>query len=272
MKAYGLEKSLQKLSEFGEKHAILEKVSLAYIFTPVILWVTGWLRLYYAIPLSLLLLWGAYLSLRTAPRQEEQHPEEEAESRPYTSRFFRHAALLLIACLIVLSTGWGIGAKIGDFTKHEAFLRDLSEYEWPLCYANMGDNHQPGMLTAYLAFYLVPAFVGKLMGWAAAWYATLLWIVLGTYLTFAWISRCMGKVVLWAMMLFMFFGGLDIFGWLLIPNQIFMATTFWNGGTFTSEPGSLKKWRDRSFGVMGTTSSRMHGRHTTSCPVGSFSS
>lgn len=220
MKAYGLERTFKRYFRFAEKHALLDKVSLAYIFAPVFLWAFGWLRLYYAVPLCGLLLWGAYLSVRTAPRQEKQHAEEEVENCSYTSLGFGHLALLLLACIIVLSTGWGFGAKIGDFFKHQAFLRDLSEYEWPIGYSNMGENGQPGILTAYMGFYLVPAFIGKFLGWAAAWYATLLWILLGTYLTFAWISRCMGKVLLWVAVLFMFFGGLDILGWLLIPNQL----------------------------------------------------
>lgn len=68
------------------------------------------------------------------------------------------AAFLLLWC--VLSGLWAFTIQSSDWGKHNVLLEDLVNYEWPVKYG----FHGGGVMDYYIAGYLFPALLGKMLG------------------------------------------------------------------------------------------------------------
>ena len=200
---------------------LLEKTSLAYIFLPWVLFLFGWVKPLFAFPILLVLLAGLWKADRMLSRQEEKGGEEGISSfksigaRENIRRVLFAIVVFLALFYVVLVSGiGGFGPQRDeDFGKHNSFLRDLTELPWPLWYAETGPQNTPGHLVTYMAVYLPAAFAGKLFGWAGANWVLVLWVTTGFFLSVQWFLRLVGKSSLWYVLFFVFFGGLDLFGW-----------------------------------------------------------
>lgn len=203
-----------------KRQRILEAASLLYIFLPCLIFLLGWLRPVIAIPAFIIVAFGLYRTLESYFSGEEGFSENASE----TSRLGKPLNYLLIAGMVIfvilISGIGGFARQIdADFVKHNAFLRDLSEYPWPLAYAQSGDDGAPRAFAAYMGFYLIPALVGKCLGWEAANAAELLWAILGLYLAVLWFLRIVGKLSPLYALLFLAYGGLDIIGFIILRRQ-----------------------------------------------------
>lgn len=203
----------------------VERVSLVYIFAPVFLFLYGWFKFSLMLPVALVI--GAALigELVRASKCEPGIPDIET-SRLRSTVAMQLLAILAIICILTLLSGWGIKVKGGDFRKHMSFLRDFMEYSWPIAYSDTGDNHVPGWLTAYFGFYLVPAALGKLFGWYAAFFGAYAWVVLGVFLSVLWFFRVLGVLSIRYALLFLSFGVLHFFAWLFVPGWAFQGDRF----------------------------------------------
>ncbi len=115
---------------------------------------------------------------------------------------------LLLACT-------GIGGftfQFFDYAFYNAVLRDFMQYSWPIAYQEAGPDNIPMALVIYCAYYIVPAAIGKLLGWGAAYFATYLWSALGLLLIVFWFQRILGSTRLLFVFMLLFFGGMDIWG------------------------------------------------------------
>jgi hypothetical protein len=194
-------------------HNSLEKISLLYIFLPSILFCFGWLKLYISIPVILAQIAGVYFSVKPTDRANQK------ETYPIFSPIALFAIVSLVFVVVFLS---GIGGYIWqhwDYYKHNAFLKDLIEYSWPVGFDNMGPEHKSYMLVTYVGYYLPSAVIGKVLGWNAANHFSFFWGFLGVLLSVYWFLRLINKASFVFALLFLFFGGLDIlavtllYGW-----------------------------------------------------------
>ncbi len=83
-------------------------------------------------------------------------------------QFLFPAGIVLFVIIILWCAACGLGGFViqsSDWHKHNAILYDLVHDRWPVRYAWMGRD---GVLCYYLAYYLVPAAIGKLLGTDAA--------------------------------------------------------------------------------------------------------
>lgn len=199
----------------------LEKISLFYIFIHSALFVLGWTRLYIAIPALVLMVIGVCLSLK--PEKPVEGIKTELSFPPSVLI----SVFLLVVVIVFLSGIGGYAHQHNDYRKHNAFLLELIESDWPLGLSNLGPENKTYALVTYVGYYLPAAIVGKVLGWTAACHFTFLWAVLGVFLAVLWFLKLVGKASFWFALLFLFFGGLDIIGYTLLngwPQSILERT------------------------------------------------
>jgi hypothetical protein len=194
---------------------------LAYLFLPVPIFLIGFLSLWAGVP-------AAVLALVAFVR-----------SRPFVSRDMpQRSGQLLVgaAVLMVFAAAWtslgGAGhffhANAIDWIPRYGVLRDLVVNDWPPRY--LDQNGSELVLRAPLAYYLVPALMGKLAGIAWADLFLLLWTWLGVSLFFlANIGGTPGRRLL-VLILFAAASGLDIAGFL------------WMSDGYLPNPGHHIEW------------------------------
>jgi hypothetical protein len=135
---------------------------------------------------------------------------ERSVSRPIAG------ALLLIACLFIASSGmlpplW----QNGDYGKHYTILYALMDHHWPVV-IDVGNG--PEMLRYYLGWYLVPTGLSKFIGHKTIDYTMACWSALGLWLVFLLLAEALqveSKSRWWALLavlMFMFFSGMDHLG------------------------------------------------------------
>jgi len=119
-----------------------------------------------------------------------------------------------------------------DWQVRGAVLRDLVNYPWPVVY----DGGDPKILRLPLGMYLIPAWIGKQSGFAAAEVALLLQntllltavLALGSTL----FTRTRARLI--ALGVFLGFSGMDVIGALLSGYPIYSHIEQWNVYQFSS--------------------------------------
>ena len=192
---------------------ILIGTSYFYLVIPIVIFFFGWLKLPLAIISTGILLAGTFLTLR---------------SFGYIKRYdFIHIEFLVYSFLIVFT--WIVFSGIGgfglqnlDFIYRNALFRDLINYPWPVIYDYTPDATLQGLfgntgaLVYYFSYWLPSALVGKFLGWEMANIALFVWSLLGVFLCILLITRYIGKANIYVVLAFVFFGGLDILGFIWI--------------------------------------------------------
>ncbi len=145
--------------------------SLGYLLTPILLFLYFWIHPQVSI-LALAALFFTCWRLIPLKIEEARIP------------------LKPMGILLALASFWGwlSGAgefvvQIGDWEKHNQIFFDLIKQEWPVQYANRPASY----LCYYLAYYLVPAFITKLIGIESVLIVVYVWTTLGIWLAFSWI-------------------------------------------------------------------------------------
>lgn len=210
-------------------------LTLCYLALPVAIFAVAWLRLPYAAI--------AIASLAAGFWFRGKRTEEIQVAVPLW-----HLLVIAIGCLglCILAGVGGYGYQDGDYTKHNAILADLFRRDWPVAYSIERDGKvQPAALVYYLAYYLPPALVGKVAGWEALRFATVLWTACGLFITSLWCLR-FSRGAFWAPLAFLAFGGLDVFG-MLLGIKVFhwmpelwmehLQMEWWAGFSFGNYPG-----------------------------------
>lgn len=151
--------------------------ALLYLYLPILLFILGWTKIWIGIPVAAVSAVGIYYAIQKL---------NIAESR---ENFWKKGELvvffLLFFAVCVFCGGGDLFPQDYDWSKHHAILRDLVNYRWPVVY------DEDAMLTYYLGQYIVPAFVGKVLGqsmFVAVWAQTA-WNAAGLLLAFCFICH-----------------------------------------------------------------------------------
>lgn len=194
-----------------------QKVSrwaFAYMLLPVVVFLLALLRWYAALPALFLLGFAAWWALRK-PNADLMHRRAVP---------FSPVSLLLIAGTVLLWTFLGgmngFLYQNSDWPWRNAIFHDLINYRWPVVYPETGST-----ITYYIGFWMPPALVGKVAGWLTgsseiAWIAgknaLWVWTSLGLFLTVVllmiYLRAATPRKKLLAVLVFVFFSGLDIIG------------------------------------------------------------
>jgi hypothetical protein len=235
------------------EYKILQITSFGYISFPTIIFILGWLKPIYSIPLTILVFFGLFFSVKagwhfsfiqTEGKNTSQKDlrqanvniakKKDTNLNPKKSKasemkkkavdfpsfsflnqpiIFYSLTFLLVIIAVLFSGVGGFSIQDGDYIKHNSFFFDLTNYSWPLAYEKTGVDDAPRMLNTYLAYYLPSALVGKLMGFSFGYFFSFIWVCLGLFLTLLWISQFTSKRSVFYLILFVFFGELAYFGW-----------------------------------------------------------
>ena len=132
----------------------LRYTTIAYIYIPIVLFLFTWMRLWAALPCTIVWACCAY----------RMHLKERAFAGDQV--FCVDPLIMIISILFFLWIGYfaGWGRWVDqpyDWYKHNAVLSDMVSRSWPVYYRSESGEHS--MLAYYVAQYMVPALIGKMM-------------------------------------------------------------------------------------------------------------
>lgn len=198
-----------------------------YMVVPIVIFFLTWLRWYVGIPSAFVLCLGLYIIVKGM--KSGNNPCLVIPAFPF---------FIGLVCLLLWVAYSGLGGlffQTGDIHYRNAVFRDLINYPWPVIYPETQNA-----LFYYLIFWLVPALVGKVGGWAAANIALLIWGFIGIALIYCLIIKLVHPKKNWHMTLIVgliiFWSGENLVG-LVISNlfQICYHPVSW---------GSFEGWLD----------------------------
>jgi hypothetical protein len=185
----------------------LTAVSLVYLGIPLALFLAGWLKTLFAVPLLLLLCLAFYVAW----------PFCSKNSPPFRVGL-KHIFLLGVAICWVSFGGAGhvMYANRFDWSMRDAVVHDLTAASWPPGYDIGGSVLW--FLRSPVGYFLPAALAGKIFGLSIVDGFLWLWTALGVWIFLLLLplqSRRPGKMVL-VIIAVVFFSGMDIVGWLTL--------------------------------------------------------
>lgn len=175
-----------------KKFSSFDLVALLYLYIPVGVFLVGWLNPVIGWPVAIV---SAYLVWRGAC-----HPDD--------FRILWQRVWLFLLVAIVGLTMWallsGFGGYFGqayDWQKHNVLLKGFIDQSWPVHYHYQGRD---GVVSYYIAEYLLPGLVGKFAGFNGAQNFLLIWMVVGLLLLTLSIYKWVGKHSGWVLLLIVF--------------------------------------------------------------------
>ena len=193
-------------------NGVLKKISFLYIVLPIIVFLLGFLRLYIAIPVTIISLIILYRFLKNQNNKES---------------FYIPKKGLLI--MVVIALVWCLFSGIGKFFFQPTYFydhpirntiyRDLIMNPWPVAYDS-------GIyLCYYMGQWLVPSLFGKAilfmtsnetLAYLIGNIFLYIWCTIGIILIFLWLSKTVKvstiKKIICLLLMFIFFSGLDVIG------------------------------------------------------------
>ena len=177
-----------------------------YLFLPLILFASLWLKPIYAILIDALIVFGIYKSIKV--ETPLWRPEKNKDNI---------VKLVLILFFIVL---WiitsGVGSSVTQYPDHlyrNALFRMLIDHDWPV---RLTYNGNTKAMSYYIGFWLPAALVGKITSYQFAFLFLQIWSVIGIFITLYLIFERKGQIKIWYFIVFVFFGGADAIGFNLI--------------------------------------------------------
>ena len=214
-------------------------LSVAYFAAPCFVFLFGFTRLWVA------LIVGGGLAATCAfeaRRELGERIEVSAKRRDWIG----FALIIAAAALWTALFGAGfVGFQTGDQLKNHVIFRDLVSHSWPVVYSELPPEMR--FLSYPLGYYLVPALIGKLFGWAIGTMGLYVWAAMGVALVWSWIRLLFDRFAIVAIAIVVFFSGLDILGWLAQGQGLPAAGThleWWAGWTFLqySSNATVMSW------------------------------
>ena len=207
--------------EAVRRHRLLERVTLAYLASPFLAFAAGWLKPIVAVMCISVTLAGIYVAQRRRPDEEASGDFGPVDShRVFVTYGFTLAAVIVV---VVFSGTGDYAPALGGHYRNVAFVYDMMHFPWPLGFESP-DGGEPFVLTFYIGNAILPALVGWLLGWGAAFHFQFVWTCLGVFLAACWFLRIVGRISAWYVLLFLLFGGLD-----LLAHWIFLGWYSWAG-------------------------------------------
>ena len=190
-------------------------VCLVYLMLPVLIFILGWIRPLISIPCCLALSFVTFLSIRSCRRDEEGKTIPDGFKTTVT--FI--VVLAVFAILITLISN--IGEFVWGTTDHayrKAIFSDLVHYDWPVYYDLTAQSNpeinamlpdETVFFSYYISFWMVPALMGKLLGFAAGNIALVIWSAFGIFLILTGMTMIVKKSSYAVIFTFVFFCGFD---------------------------------------------------------------
>lgn len=222
--------------------------SLAYVLFPLVIFAFGWLRMYWAVPITVAtgFLFCHLFRVLTA---KEVHLVTRSSAVYWVS-------LVFVAFVWVYFSGiGGFTFQNLDFWERNIVYYDLCNKPWPVFYDLPKQVQEVQVLGSgevalsyYFGFWLIPAMFAKLFSFARHSQDLLLYLyaVLGILLIFYQITRIMRKPSFVIPVVFIFFSGLDFVGYTVInrtlPHSLSEQLEWWAELSQYSSNTTLLYW------------------------------
>ncbi len=209
----------------GKPSKLISNLSCLYILLPFLIFSAGWLKLYYAIPIVLILLLCYWKVCKDTP--ELWLPDITRDN------IVRLLFILGVIAIWVYMSGIGkFVYQNNDHPIRNTLFDILVEYDWPVINYDilpekLGEFDATALIY-YIGYWLPSALVGKVFGMRAGYYAQAVWAVLGIALVYYFICVKAKKIVIWPLWIFIFFSGLDIVGVFLTNADITSYESIWH--------------------------------------------
>lgn len=201
---------------------VLKLTALLYMYIPVMIFMAGYTKWYYALVAGAVIIVCvyAYVADRNIIGRKNTDvmydidafmDEEEVEDIKLHPVALLTAVVLITSVCILVGIG-GLFPQAGDWYKHNAVLRDLTNSSWPVYY----DRYDDCMLTYYLGQYLVPAVIGKIFSsFEVSNIAMSVWSIGGLILVYLMLLRVtkadsLRKQIPAVLIMLFFCGGLNL--------------------------------------------------------------
>lgn len=184
---------------------LADRLAVAYLALPALIFFLGWFSLEVGALLALLLLVGLSPLLGARGGELRFGPS-------------LGVALIAIAAALAWTSLGGAGHFVyanADWPTRDTVLRDLVLTAWPPSYGTLDGTDI--ILRSPVAYYLPAASLGKVLGLESADFLLFLWTTLGVglFLMIALSSARTPRKVIVALLVIVFFSGMDIVGALL---------------------------------------------------------
>lgn len=211
-----------------QKNKLINIFVYSYIALPFLIFAAGFLKWYFALPVSLFIVLAVIFA---AGDSEGMLP------LPVNYKAGIKIALgVIFITLIVLLSGIGnVMWQNNDHATRNTFFNILVNYSWPPTYITDAGN-EVGIIY-YLGFWLPSALIGKIFNLSAGYIFQIIWAVAG--LCILWYLLCLmhKKIVIYPLVIFLFFSGMDIIGSGVIRFMFDKLTTL-QIGTWVFKEGS----------------------------------
>ena len=205
----------------------LKIISYLYLITPIIIFVIGWTKPIFSIPITICLI----IILKLLHNQVKNETENIIE-------FKKIIPIFIIILLICITSGHGgLFYQSSDWDARNAIFRDLVQQDWPVYYEKSNSA-----LTYYIGQWMVPSVFGKIVivianvissivpniftsimkklslefAFQVGNIVLLLWNSFGVLIAILWIIKILKlekkKDIYLAIFVFLFFSGLDVVG------------------------------------------------------------
>lgn len=210
------------------KTDVVNKIAYMYLAIPIIIFVLFWLEWYVMLPMILLLLCSAF---RIWTRSNSDN---------FISEVFKEKKKCIIILLILFF--WVAISGIGkwayqneDHIWRNTMFESLCQYRWPVLRNILQDGvYVERGVSYYIGFWLPAATFGKVFGVEVGYFVQVIWALIGISLLYYQICKLYKKILIWPLLIFIFFSGMDIFGCYLVGMDIFSFSStlhleIWSG-------------------------------------------
>lgn len=194
-----------------KKSKIGAMVAYLYIMLPFLIFSMTWMKKVIGYPIAVLMIIALVFLYKHAPEL------------PVLKFKIEHIILIFMVILLWVYLS-GIGGYVYQNIDHHyrnGMFKLLVENTWPVekvVYAN-GKNNVRGMVY-YIGFWLPAASFGKIFGIEVGYFAQFVWSVVGILIVYYLICCCIKKTAVWPLLIFIFFGGLDLIAYYVTGNSI----------------------------------------------------
>lgn len=200
-------------------------IAYLYLLLPFIIFAAGWLKIWIAVIVLLLLAFSIFKMVQHAP----------SLWRPELSRDNVEKLILIVGIICFWVYLSGVGKAVfqnSDHTARNAIFDILVKYDWPVVHPAANGMGATGLIY-YIGFWLPSAVIGKLFGIQAGYHMQMVWAALGILLFYYFICALTKKLAVWPLLVLIFFSGLDYIGYYLLGTDMSTITStmhleWWN--------------------------------------------
>ena len=199
-------------------------LSIIYLALLVVIFFLGYLKIFYGILFSAILITGAFFAVRDCMRNPDGNTLKAKTHSSFRLSFIVIAAIFALTVTVINGVGEYVWGPF-DHAYRRAIFNDLINYKWPIIY-DPATQSNPEVIKVlnitnnqgfvyYFTYWLPSATVGKLFGFAAGNITLVIWNSLGIFLTIIGMCKYIKKASYGTLFMFLCFSGLDVIPYLI---------------------------------------------------------